>query len=423
MAKTGASGASAVHKNIVFSGSQDNRSEAVQKAANVTYILESKKNWYCEKLRLKKLSKYLLDNEGTKIAQGAIMAKLLNNSNRTPIENKQLDEIKKFSENYENVEKESENLKSAFKEADKLMAENNGNMKVAKDKANNQQSNVMEEKTQKTVCPFCGKEDCSNANESDESKTKESPKRKAPKCQYLIGNVFISPKLLKNQEKFDSNYFNSNFKAQAHHMISFQRYIEAVGVRMLGDKAGFDINNGWGAGENGIELPAIKPVNSGEKKNLLTWSGLKIEEKRWIASKYIEETKKQWHVGDHSGIYDAYYLPYEKCVSSRLIEIEEYILRDNSKNCKGTDKQDDPLAKVKNLFNELMKDIKNDLDNFTVKSKDAGNRIFFTSQISYDYYHEKINEKFDYSEEITNEMENMFGKKQMNKFVSENLKV
>ena len=44
MAETGAKGGSPkVHVNAMFNGTEDNRSNSVQKAANVTFMLESLK--------------------------------------------------------------------------------------------------------------------------------------------------------------------------------------------------------------------------------------------------------------------------------------------------------------------------------------------------------------------------------------------
>ena len=44
MAETGAKGGSTkVHVNVLFNGSKDDRSSSVQKAANVTFMLESVK--------------------------------------------------------------------------------------------------------------------------------------------------------------------------------------------------------------------------------------------------------------------------------------------------------------------------------------------------------------------------------------------
>lgn len=419
MAKTGATTGNILHKNIVFNGSSDNRSNAVQKSANVVFILESAKTWYFEHSRLLGLKKFIVNNQGLLMAKKDIIDKLANKSILSLKEEGELKEATEFVGNYEDNARELKSIEEASTKANSLLKENNGNMTSAKAMANKNQEEILKTTENKKVCPYCGKEECSGVEKNEEKK--ETPKRKSPKCLYPIGSINFKSVELKNNQNFSETYFEDNFMPQKHHMISFQRYIEAVGARNLGDKVKFDINNGWGNGENGIELPAIKPKNPDDlTKNL--WTDFLEEDKKFVASQYMQLCKKQWHVGDHSGIYDIYYLPYEKCISSRLIEIEEFIIKSNSKNCKCQDNEEENLEKIKELLNKLMKDIKDDLDNFLAKSLDKRDRIFFTSKFSYSYYNEDNINTYEADEKLIKRMEEVLGKKKAKKFIYESLK-
>lgn len=419
MAETGAKKVSILHKNIVFNGSYDNKSNEVQQSANVVFILESAKTWYFEHSRLKELKDFVANNQSLLGTKKDVIDKLTNKSILHPKEELELKDAKEFVQNYEDTAKELKNIEEASGKANSLLEENRGNMIAAKAMANKNQEEVIKSAENKKVCPYCGKDDCPQAQESVENK--EKPKRQSPKCLYTIGAISFKPIGSRNDQKFDEEYFESNFMPQKHHMISFQRYIEAVGARILGDNASFDINNGWGNGENGIELPAIKFKNAKELSSRI-WTNLSEEEKLFVASQYMTASKKQWHVGNHSGVYELYYLPYEKCVSSRLIEIEEFLIKSNTPNCKSQDNEEENLINIKELLNRLMKDIKDDLDNFVVKNLDKKNRIFFTSKHSYNYYMGDKSSVYQADESMIKRMEEVLGKKKAKKFIYESLK-
>ncbi len=419
MAETGAKKSSILHKNIVFNGSSDNKSNEVQQSANVVFILESAKTWYFEHSRLMVLKDFLANNQSLVGIKKDIVDKLTNKSVLNPKEKSELIEAKEFIQNYEDTTKELKNIEEASGKANSLLEENNGNMSVAKAVATKNQIEIIKTAEKKKTCPYCGKEDCLGAE--DNQVNKGIPQRQSPKCLYIIGSISFNSIGSSDNQKFDEEYFESNFMPQKHHMISFQRYIEAVGARILGDNASFDINNGWGNGENGIELPAIKFKNAKELSSRI-WTNLSEEEKLFVASQYMTASKKQWHVGNHSGVYELYYLPYEKCVSSRLIEIEEFLIKSNTPNCKSQDNEEENLINIKELLNRLMKDIKDDLDNFVVKNLDKKNRIFFTSKHSYNYYMGDKSSVYQADESMIKRMEEVLGKKKAKKFIYESLK-
>lgn len=418
MAETGATKGNILHKNIAFNGSSDNRSNAVQKSANVVFILESAKTWYFEHSRLAGLKDFVANNQSLLGVKKDIIDKLTNKSILNGKEQLELKEAKEFVQNYEDTTKELKNIEEASVKANSLLEENNGNMTEAKAVANKNQEEIMKTAEKKKVCPYCGKEDCSKLEKKEENKG--IPQRQSPKCLYTIGNLNFNSIDYSDNPNFDEMYFENNFMPQKHHMISFQRYIEAVGARNLGDEVSFDINNGWGNGENGIELPAIKSKNSKEL-SAKSWANLTEKEKLFVASQYMKLCQKQWHVGNHSGIYDMYYLPYEKCVSSRLIEIEEFVIKSNTPSCKSQDNEEN-FGKIKELLNNLMKDIKDDLDNFIIKTLDKKERIFFTSKFSYNYYMGDSINTYEADEKLIKRMEEVLGKKKAKKFIYESLK-
>lgn len=391
MAETGAKGGSPkVHVNAVFNGSEDNRSNSVQKAANITFMLESVKNWYCEQLRLKELGKYILNSkneEKFKELTKKIMKKNLSQEETS------------FYESHKHIIAECENLKAADGEIKALSKKHNQSISKAKEEAQGKQDKEQQKQEEKNVCPYCGKVHTDRAEIKEENKP--VPPRDTPKYNCSIGSFNVNTK---ENSNYTPDFFSVNLQSQKHHMISYQRYVEAVGTRKLGDKVDFHINNGWGGdGSNGIELPAVNPKFA----NGNSWKNCSEDDKNYIVSKYMEGTKRQWHVGDHSGIYDKYYLPYEKCVTSRLIEIEEKTIKKNESKCKESENNDDIRAEL----NRLMSDIRNDLKDFKPKSEGGKTPIFFVSQRAYNYHYGLSSTIFEKDEVVLEKMKNLFGKK------------
>ena len=391
MAETGAKGGSPkVHVNVLFNGSEDNRSNSVQKAANVTFMLESVKNWYCEQLRLKELGKYVLNPKNEEIFK-----ELKRKMKKKTLSKEEMS----FYKSHNHIIAEHENLKVADKEIEALSKKHNQSMKKSKDESVNDKKAERKELEKKNVCPYCGKEH--GEQEKLKEENKPIPQRATPKFNCAIGSFSAD---INGNSNYTPDFFSANMQSQKHHIISYQRYVEAVGVRKMGDKVDFHINNGWGEdGSNGIELPAVNPRFA----NGNTWKTSSEDDKNYIASKYMEATRRQWHVGDHSGIYDKQYLPYEKCVTSRLIEIEEKIIKKNETTCKESANNED----IKAELNKLMSDIRSDLKDFEPKSEGGKTPIFFVSQRAYNYHYGLSSTIFEKDEELLKKMKTLFGKK------------
>lgn len=400
MAETGAKGGSPkVHVNVLFNGSEDNRSNSVQKAANVTFMLESVKNWYCEQLRLKELGKYVLNPKNEEIFK-ELKRKIFDDVDLTK-------EEMSFYKSHNHIIAEHKNLQAADKEIDALAENHNQSIAKANEEAKSKQDKEQQKQEEKNVCPYCGKVHKDKKNVKEENKP--VPPRDTPKFNCAIGSFSADTN---GNSNYTPDFFSANMQSQKHHLISYQRYVEAVGVRKMGDKVDFHINNGWGGdGSNGIELPAVNPRFA----NGNTWKTGSEDDKNYIASKYMEATRRQWHVGDHSGIYDKQYLPYEKCVTSRLIEIEEKIIRKNETTCKESENNED----IKADLNKLMSDIRNDLKDFNPKSEGGKTPIFFVSQRAYNYHYGLSSTIFEKDEKLAEKMKMLFGGKKADDFMKE----
>ena len=226
-------------------------------------------------------------------------------------------------------------------------------------------------KSPKSKCPFgCGK-----APHKFESK-KQSEDTKIESIPSQLGDLPIN------------GVAPGKWGRARHHIIPAKQCFAIVRrLARMAMAVGYDINNS----ENGIGLPTVNNpyTYNGVTKNFGEFTDPKIKED--IAFDVMDNTGKQWHVGNHSYKIKSKepeepekmkdegklpHLPYDLEVIDRLIrEMSQW---EEAKLCQKTKDDSDKYIKA---MNAISKEIRGKLDAF----KKGGSEPFFVSAVAKDW--------------------------------------
>lgn len=212
-------------------------------------------------------------------------------------------------------------------------------------------------------CPFCHKapHDFASKKESEDKKIVSKPSG--------LGNLSIP------------GTAPGKWGRARHHIIpAIQCFAMVKRLARMAMSVGYDIN----APRNGIGLPTIKNkyICNGITDNFGNFSK---EEKKQIAFKMMDESGKQWHVGNHHYVMNKEetspenmddegeidHLPYDQEVIKKLIdELDQW---DQTDLCQS---EDDFSEEAKECMNKISDDIREKLDNFQY----GGSKPFYVSE-------------------------------------------